>query len=312
MRRKAKQFWGGLTGSLPGALQAYMQQKYRQDIVEQRREEAEKREEREKRQEETRAKERAEERRVERGRAHRAAGTKRRSYQTIENLLGMEFGEDAAGAIEEFRGAAPERTVVPRMAIPGIGGPAGMQIPQVTEPDLTGMEGLGGILQGRRDVREREEDIERTRLRDVIRGKETAARETAVAGEEARSLEELLRNERAAFTQLQQTYPDVYGEREFNPRAAEKGQYTQALKELSVAEARPQSSDWLARLLGFGGGGGGVTPPPDADNTGGAGLTAVEIQQAKMSVADVSDPAAKRERLKMAHFTEEQINVILR
>ena len=311
MRRKARQFWGGLQQSVPMALQAFMQQKYRQDIVEQRREEAKEREERAKRQEETRAKELAEKSRLERGRVHRAAGAQRRGQQTVENLLGMEYGEEGATAIEEFKGAAPERELFPGMKIPMVGA-AGIQIPRVTEPDLTGMENLSGILQRSRTSREREEGIERTRLRDVIRGKETATRETAAATAEAQSLEELIEHERAAFTQLQQTYPDVYGEREFNPRAAEKGQYTQALKELSVAEARPQSSDLLARLLGFGGGGGGVTPPPDADNTGGAGLTTEEIQQARMMISDVSDPAARREKLKLAYFTDEQITVILR
>lgn len=283
MRRKAKQFWSGLMGSFPGAMQASMQQKYRQDIVKQRREEAKEREERAKRQEETRAKERSEERRQERGRAHQAAAGERRGLQTVENLLGLEYGEDAADLIERFKSLAPEREVTPGLSIP-MGGAASMQIPRITEPDISGMENLSGIL--------------------------SRQRETAQATGEAGALTE---NEQQAFNMLQSKYPEVYGGQQFNPRAAERGQYTQSLKELSVAEARPQSSagDWLAQLLGVGGTGGGGGGVPDIDNTGGAGLTAVEIQQAKMMVSDLADPNAQRERLKMAGYNDAQINVIL-
>lgn len=289
MRRKAKQFWSGLMGSFPGAMQASMQQKYRQDLIKQRKEAAEAQEERAKRQEETRAQEKSEERRTERGRAHKEAAAKRRSYQTIENLLGMEYGEEATGLIERFKELAPEQEVTAGVSapLPGImGAGAQMQVPRITEPDISGMENLSGILRRQQ--------------------------ETAQATEEAGAL---TTNEQQAFTMLQTKYPEVYGGQQFNPRAAERGQYTQSLKELSVAEARPQSSagDWLAQLLGIGpaGGGGGGGGVPDIDNTGGAGLTAVEIQQAKMMVSDLTDPNAQRERLKMAGYNDAQIKVIL-
>lgn len=283
--KKAKRFWGQFFPGVERGMQFGQQQGYRRDLLEERRKERESREARQKQQDEQRAAELAEERRLERGRAHQDAGAKRRSYQTIENLLKMEYPERAAAAIEEFKGAAPEQELFPGLRVP-MGGAAQMQVPRITEPDISGMENLSGILRGRR--------------------------ETAQATEEAESL---AGNEQQAFTMLQTKYPEVYGGQQFNPRAAEKGQYTQSLKELSVAEARPQSSagDWLAQLLGGSiAGGGGGTGVPDIGGAGGAGLTAEEIQQARMGIADLTDPEAKRQRLKLADYTDAQIEVIMR
>ena len=294
--RRRNSFWNALQAGLPMGFQAGMQDMRDKRYSDEREKDriAREREEYRARQERSRI-------RTQNAQADETART--RGNLKDQRLVEAEFGK---GSTDEWAQGAP---------VDMRGGSASTGIPSIPVRNLSGMGEFGDVLRRNRAREEagdkfralkKEEKIDNDAFQASNRnafnqlglldpdtygrqsynvtvdyhdalGKYKAPEIDTSAADEAATIE----GEKQAHTVLQRIYPEEWGRIPFNPAAAQRGHYTQSVKELGVAESRPETGfgSELERLLSGASGssqrglqgppqqppGGGQQPPPVID-----------------------------------------------